>query len=188
MSEQQKILDEITQSEYKFGFSTDIEMDVAPVGLNEDIIRFISEKKGEPDFILEWRLKAFRHWQKLKEPTWGNFTFKPIDYQALSYYAAPKKRPELKSMDEVDPELKKTFEKLGISLAEQKRLSGVAVDEVQRIITIGKSEAVRLRAAEFVITNFAVPNTTASAPDGDVFGKRMNMAMILEGLGVGHGR
>ena len=131
MSDQQKLLDEITQSEYKFGFTTDIEMDRAPAGLNEDIVRLISEKKGEPDFILEWRLKALRHWQKQEqEPHWGNFHYGPIDYQALTYYAAPKKKPQLTSLEEVDPELRRTFEKLGISLDEQKRLSGVAVDAV----------------------------------------------------------
>lgn len=130
MSEQDKILEEIQQSEYKFGFSTDIDMDVAPAGLNEDIIRLISEKKEEPDFILQWRLKAFRHWQKMKEPHWAKFDYKPLKYQELSYYAAPKKKPTLNSMDEVDPELRRTFEKLGISLEEQKRLSGVAVDAV----------------------------------------------------------
>jgi Fe-S cluster assembly protein SufB len=155
MSDQQRILDEITQSEYKFGFSTDIEMDMAPVGLNEDIIRFISEKKEEPDFILEWRLKAFRHWQKLKEPHWGNFKFTPVDYQALSYYAAPKKRPQLTDMDQVDPELRKTFEKLGISLAEQKRLSGVAVDAVFDSVSVATTFKKQLREAGVIFCSMS---------------------------------
>ena len=155
MSEQQRILDEITQSEYKFGFSTDIEMDVAPPGLNEDIIRLISEKKEEPEFILEWRLKAFRHWQKLTEPHWGNFKYKPIDYESLSYYAAPKKRPEIKSLDEVDPELRKTFEKLGISLAEQKRLSGVAVDAVFDSVSVATTFKKQLREAGVIFCSMS---------------------------------
>src|SRR5690242_1169224 len=120
MSEQLNILDEITQSEYKYGFSTPIEMDRAPLGINEDIISFISEKKNEPEFMLEWRLKAYRHWLKMEEPGWANVHYSPVDYQKISYYAAPKKKPQLGSMDEVDPELRKTFEKLGISLDEQK--------------------------------------------------------------------
>lgn len=155
MSEQQRILEEITQSEYKFGFSTDIEMDMAPVGLNEDIIRLISQKKEEPEFILEWRLKAYRHWLKMKEPSWGNFTYKPVDYQALSYYAAPKKKLELGSMDEVDPELRKTFEKLGISLAEQKRLSGVAVDAVFDSVSVATTFKKQLREAGVIFCSMS---------------------------------
>lgn len=155
MSEQQKILDEIAQSEYKFGFSTDIEMDVAPAGLNEDTIRFISEKKGEPDFILEWRLKAFRHWQKMREPHWGYFHYDPINYQAQSYYAAPKKKPQLTSMDEVDPELRRTFEKLGISLEEQKRLSGVAVDAVFDSVSIATTFKKQLKEAGVIFCSMS---------------------------------
>lgn len=155
MSEQQKILDEIAQSEYKFGFSTDIEMDVAPAGLNEDTIRFISEKKGEPDFILEWRLKAFRHWLKMKEPHWGYFEYNPINYQDQSYYAAPKKKPQLTSMDEVDPELRKTFEKLGISLEEQKRLSGVAVDAVFDSVSIATTFKKQLQEAGVIFCSMS---------------------------------
>ncbi len=124
------ILDEVTQAEYKYGFYTDIEMDQAPKGLNEDIIRFISEKKNEPDWLLEFRLDAFRKWSQMKEPNWAHIHYPPIDYQDIIYYAAPKRKKELKSLDEVDPELLDTFNKLGISLEEQKRLSGVAVDAV----------------------------------------------------------
>lgn len=130
MNEDDKIIQEFTSSEYKYGFVTDIEQEFAPIGLNEDIVRFISEKKGEPEFFLQWRLKAFRHWQKMKEPEWANIHYPPIDFQSISYYAAPKKNPELDSLDEVDPELLDTFKKLGISLEEQKRLTGVAVDVV----------------------------------------------------------
>lgn len=124
------ILDEVTQAEYKYGFYTDIEMDQAPKGLNEDIIRFISEKKNEPEWLLEFRLDAFRKWSAMKEPNWAHIHYPPIDYQDIIYYAAPKRKKELKSLDEVDPELLDTFNKLGISLEEQKRLSGVAVDAV----------------------------------------------------------
>ncbi|MCC6571553.1 MAG: Fe-S cluster assembly protein SufB [Chitinophagales bacterium] len=127
---QDQILEEITSSEYKYGFVTDIEAENAPPGLNEDIIRFISAKKEEPEWMLEWRLKAFREWQKMTEPEWANVHFPKVDFQKIIYYSAPKPRKELTSLDEVDPELLKTFEKLGISLDEQKRLSGVAVDVV----------------------------------------------------------
>jgi Fe-S cluster assembly protein SufB len=115
---------------YKYGFVTDIDADVVPLGLNEDIIRLISGKKGEPAFMLEWRLKAYRHWLTLKEPTWANVKYGPIDYQAIRYYSAPKQLPKLESLEQVDPKLLETFDKLGIPLAEQKRLSGVAVDAV----------------------------------------------------------
>jgi len=115
---------------YKYGFVTDIESDNVPVGLNEDTIRLISAKKGEPAFMLEWRLKAYRHWTTMKEPTWANVKYPPIDYQAIVYYAAPKQQKQLDNLQQVDPKLLETFEKLGIPLAEQKRLAGVAVDAV----------------------------------------------------------
>ncbi|HEY5610966.1 MAG TPA: Fe-S cluster assembly protein SufB [Thermoanaerobaculia bacterium] len=121
---------QIASQEYKWGFVTDIESDIVPPGLNEDVIRLISTKKNEPQFMLEWRLKAFRHWLTMKEPTWANVTYSPIDYQSISYYSAPKKKQTLESLDQVDKELLDTFTKLGISLDEQKRLSGVAVDAV----------------------------------------------------------
>lgn len=124
------ILDEVTQGEYKYGFFTDIETEMAPKGLTEDTIRFISAKKQEPEWMLAFRLKAFRHWQQLEEPEWAHLHYPKIDYQDMIYYAAPKRKKELTSLDEVDPELLDTFNKLGISLDEQKRLSGVAVDAV----------------------------------------------------------
>lgn len=132
MSEQDKIIDEVVGGEYKYGFYTDIEIEKAPKGLSEDIVRLISSKKQEPEWMLELRLKAFRHWQTLEEPKWAHVKYDPVDYQAISYYAAPKKKKELNSLDEVDPELLETFKKLGISLEEQKRLTGVkvAVDAV----------------------------------------------------------
>jgi Fe-S cluster assembly protein SufB len=130
MSENMKVLEDLTSSDYKYGFVTDIEMESAPMGLNEDIVRFISAKKNEPQWLLEWRLKAYRHWLTLEEPNWQNLKIPPIDYQNIIYYAAPKKKKEYSSLDEIDPELRETFNKLGISLEEQKRLSGVAVDAV----------------------------------------------------------
>ncbi len=134
-----KILQEVTGSDYKYGFYTDIEMDQAPPGLTEDTIRFISAKKNEPEFMLEFRLKAFRHWQTLKEPEWAHVEYPPINYQDLIYYSAPRKRPKYDSLEEVDPELLETFEKLGIPLDEQKSLAGVAVDAVMDSVSVGST-------------------------------------------------
>jgi Fe-S cluster assembly protein SufB len=121
---------------YEAGFVTDIEVDQLPPGLDEDVVRFISARKEEPEWLLEWRLKAFRHWQTMKEPTWPFLTYPPIDYQATSYYSAPKNAPKYASLDEVDPELLRTYERLGIPLDEQKRLAGVAVDAVFDSVSI----------------------------------------------------
>jgi len=131
-----EILDEITASDYKYGFTTDIESDTVPPGLNEEVIRMISAKKNEPEWMLEWRLDAFRIWSEMVEPEWPNVTYQKPDFQAISYYSAPKQKKELDSLDEVDPELLKTFERLGISLDEQKRLSGVAMDVVVDSISV----------------------------------------------------
>lgn len=128
--EMNDVLQEVTGGEYKYGFYTDIEMDTAPKGLNEDIIRFISAKKNEPEWMLEFRLKAYKKWLTMKEPKWANLKYPPIDFQDIIYYAAPKQKKELESLDEVDPELLDTFNKLGIPLDEQKALAGVAVDAV----------------------------------------------------------
>jgi len=136
MTDQDKILAEVTQSEYKYGFYSDIETDIIDRGLNEDVIRTIWEKKNEPDFMLEFRLDAFRKWQKMKMPDWAYLKVPPIDFQNISYYAAPKKKPTLKSLDEVDPELLETFNKLGIPLEEQKHLAGVAVDAVLDSVSV----------------------------------------------------
>jgi Fe-S cluster assembly protein SufB len=131
-----EILDEITASDYKYGFTTDIESDKVPPGLNEEVIRMISAKKNEPEWMLEWRLDAFRIWSEMEEPEWPNVTYEKPDFQAISYYSAPKQKKELESLDEVDPELLKTFERLGISLDEQKRLSGVAMDVVVDSVSV----------------------------------------------------
>jgi Fe-S cluster assembly protein SufB len=126
-------------SDYKYGFVTEIEADEAPKGLNEDVIHFISARKKEPLWMLEWRLKAYRHWLTMKSPDWANIKYPPIDYQDIIYYSAPKQRVNPKNLDEIDPELIRTFEKLGISLEEQKRLTGVAVDAVIDSVSIGTS-------------------------------------------------
>jgi Fe-S cluster assembly protein SufB len=134
-----EILDEITNREYAYGFTTPIESDRAPAGLSEDIIRFISQKKEEPEWLLNWRLEAFKIWQKMEEPSWAHIHYTKPDFQAITYYSAPKKRPVLNSIDELDPELRKTMDKLGISLEEQKRLHGVAVDFVMDSVSVATS-------------------------------------------------
>jgi len=136
MSKENDILEEITNSDYKYGFTTNIETDVAPAGLNEDTVRFISAKKNEPLWMLEWRLEAFKIWKEMTTPNWQNVHFPKINYQDIIYYAAPKQKKTVNSLDEIDPELRKTFEKLGISLDEQKRLTGVAVDAVIDSVSI----------------------------------------------------
>ena len=139
MEEELKMLEETVSKEYEFGFVTDIETDVINKGIDEDVIRLISSKKNEPEWMLEWRLKAYHIWKTMEEPTWPNVTYPKINYQDIIYYAAPKVMPKLGSLDEVDPELLKTFEKLGISLNEQKRLTGVAVDVVMDSVSVATS-------------------------------------------------
>lgn len=136
MENQDNILDEVTKGEYKYGFVTDVQEDKIPKGLNEDIVRLISEKKGEPEWMLNFRLKAFRHWQTLKMPEWAHLNVPEIDYQDIIYYSAPKQQAKYASMDEVDPELKETFDKLGIPLDEQAHLAGVAVDAVMDSVSV----------------------------------------------------
>jgi Fe-S cluster assembly protein SufB len=135
-AEQDQILSNVTSNEYKYGFYSDIESDSLPKGLNEDIIRMISAKKNEPEFLLEFRLKSFRHWQTMKMPQWPHLKLPEINYQDIIYYSAPRQQAKYKSLDEVDPELIATFEKLGIPLEEQKHLSGVAVDAVMDSISV----------------------------------------------------
>ena len=144
MSKETDILEEITSSEYKYGFTTDIEADSAPAGLSEDTVRFISAKKNEPDWMLQWRLDAFRVWLTMEAPHWQNVKFPKIDYQSIIYYSAPKQKKVVNSLDEIDPELRKTFEKLGISLNEQKRLTGVAVDAVIDSVSIATTFKTKL--------------------------------------------
>jgi Fe-S cluster assembly protein SufB len=134
-----EILDHITNKEYEFGFVTPIESDKIAAGLNEDVIRLISSKKNEPEWLLHWRLEAFAIWQKMNEPTWAHVQYQKPDFQGISYYSAPKQKPQLNSLDEIDPELRRTMEKLGISMEEQKRLSGVAVDFVMDSVSVATS-------------------------------------------------
>jgi len=164
MSEDQNILDKVTQSEYKWGFVSNIESETAPKGLNEDIIRFISGKKNEPDWLLDFRLKSFRAWLGMKEePRWANIAYTPIDYQDIIYYAAPKKRPQLTSLDELDPEIKATFDKLGISLDEQKRLANVAVDAVIDSVSVKTTFREELSKLGIVFCSFS--EAVTSHPD-----------------------
>ena len=131
MKSKNQAVRDFTAQEYKYGFVTDVETDTIPKGLSEDVIRLISGKKNEPSFMLEWRLKAYRHWLTMKEPQWSNVHYPAINYQDIVYYSAPKlKKPGPKSLEEVDPQMLETYKKLGISLAEQERLSGIAVDAV----------------------------------------------------------
>ncbi len=150
-----KKLEEIANEDYKYGFVTDIESDSLPKGLNEDIIRQLSAKKNDPEFMLEMRLKAFRHWKTMKEPHWPNVKYPPVDYQDIRYYSAPKKKPEIKNLDEVDPELLKTYEKLGISLDEQKRLSGVAVDAVFDSVSVATTFKESLNELGIIFCSFS---------------------------------
>ncbi len=136
MSKDLELLEELTSADYKYGFYTDIEADEAPAGLDESTVGFISAKKNEPEWMLDWRLSAFKEWQKLSEPTWPNVQYVKPDFQAIKYYSAPKQKITIGSLDEIDPELRKTFERLGISLKEQERLSGVAVDAVIDSVSI----------------------------------------------------
>lgn len=128
--------EELKTKEYEYGFYTDIESDTFPNGLNEDIVRAISKKKEEPEWMTEWRLEAFRIWKEMEEPEWANVKYKKPDFQAISYYSAPNSKPKYDSLDEVDPELLATFEKLGISLDEQKKLAGVAMDVVVDSVSV----------------------------------------------------
>lgn len=150
-----RVLDEATNSEYKYGFTSDIDTEIVPPGLDEDVIRRISAIKQEPEWLLEFRLKAFRYWQTLTPPTWAHLDIPPIDFQAISYYAAPKQKTLKKSMDEVDPELVKTFNKLGISLEEQKRLAGVAVDAVMDSVSVKTTHREALAELGVIFCSFS---------------------------------
>src|SRR3990172_4462254 len=148
-------IEQLANQEYKYGFVTDIESDSLPLGLNEEIISKLSVIKHEPAFMLELRLKAYRHWLSMEEPHWANVKYSPIDYQNISYYSAPKKKPQLNSLDEVDPELVRTFEKLGISLEEQKRLSGVAVDAVFDSVSVATTFKEKLSELGIIFCSFS---------------------------------
>ena len=155
MSKDNQVLEELTSKEYEHGWVSNLEVDAAPKGLNEDIVRFISAKKEEPEWMLEWRLKAFRQWTKMAEPKWPNVTYPEINYQDIIYYAAPKQKVKPNSLEEVDPELIKTFEKLGISLTEQKRLTGVAVDAVIDSVSVATTFKEKLAEMGIIFCSFS---------------------------------
>src|SRR5215203_3510765 len=155
MSTATKQIEELANTEYKYGFVTDTEQDIIPVGLDEDVVRLISSKKGEPGWMLEWRLKAFRAWLKMEEPHWQNVTYEPIDYQGVSYYAAPSEKKKLNSLDEVDPEIRATFDKLGIPIEEQKLLSNVAVDAVFDSVSVATTFRSKLAELGIIFCSFS---------------------------------
>ncbi len=154
--ENEEILRDVTAGEYKYGFVSDIDTHIIPKGLNEDVVRYISTVKGEPEWLLEFRLKAFRHWQTLEMPHWAHLDIPEIDYQGISYYAAPKPKSDApKSLDHIDPDLKKTFDKLGISLQEQMRLSGMAVDAVMDSVSVKTTYRERLAELGVIFCSFS---------------------------------
>lgn len=155
MSKDNQILEEFTSKEYEHGWTIDLEADQAPKGLNEEIVRFISAKKEEPEWLLEWRLKAYRAWVKMDEPNWANVKFPDINYQDIIYYSAPKQKVKPESLDEVDPELRETFKKLGISLEEQKRLTGVAVDAVFDSVSVATTFKDKLGELGIIFCSFS---------------------------------
>jgi Fe-S cluster assembly protein SufB len=155
MSTSTDTIEQLANTDYKYGFETTVETETFAPGLDEDVVRRLSAIKHEPEWLLEFRLKAFRAWQKMTEPTWHNLKIQPIDYQALSYYSAPKKKPQLKSLDEVDPEVKKTFDRLGIPLEEQKLLSGVAVDAVFDSVSVATTFRSKLAELGIIFCSFS---------------------------------
>jgi len=191
MSTATQTIEQLASREYKYGFVTDVEEDSAPRGLNEDVIRLISAKKQEPAWLLDWRLKAYRTWLTMNEPTWGNIKYGPIDYQRIIYYAAPKKRPDLAGLDEVDPEIRRTFEKLGIPLEEQKLLSGVAVDAVFDSVSVATTFKETLAELGIIFCSFseAVQNHPelvrqylgTVVPYSDNFFATLNSAVFSDG-------
>ena len=185
-----EILHEVTQNEYKYGFTTEIETDIIPPGLNEEVVRLISRKKNEPEWMLEFRLKAFRHWSAMEMPDWAYLNIPPIDYQAISYFAAPRKNAP-QSMDEVDPELLDTFNKLGIPLEEQKLLAGVAVDAVMDSVSVKTTFRENLAELGIIFCSFSeavqehpdlVQKYMASVvPVGDNYFAALNSAVFSDG-------
>ncbi len=195
MSGDSQTIKQLTSQEYKYGFVTDIEQETIPPGLDEDVVRLISAKKQEPDWLLEWRLKAYRHWRRMVaeqgEPRWAHLTYDPVDYQSIVYYSAPRQRPEYESLDQVDPRLLETYEKLGIPLEEQKRLAGVAVDAVFDSVSVATTFKETLAEAGVIFGSFseAVRNHTdlvkqylgSVVPHTDNFFAALNSAVFSDG-------
>lgn len=191
MGNETDILEKVTSSDYKYGFTTDVEMELAPKGLNEDIIKMISKKKNEPAFMLEWRLKAYKLWLEMKEPKWANIYYPSIDYQGIIYYAAPKKKNKLNSLDELDPEIKRTYERLGIPLVEQMMLAGVAVDAVMDSVSVATTYKEKLGELGIIFCSMseAVENHPelvrqylgSVVPQSDNFFASLNSAVFTDG-------
>jgi Fe-S cluster assembly protein SufB len=184
-------IEELVSQEYKYGFTTDIATDTIPPGLNEDVVRIISKKKNEPEWLTDWRLKAFRLWKTMEEPRWPNLNYAKIDYQSISYYSAPKEMKKYNSLDEVDPILLETYEKLGISLTEQKRLSGVAVDAVFDSVSVATTFKETLKEKGIIFCSFSeavhehpelVKKYLGSVvPYGDNYFAALNSAVFSDG-------
>jgi Fe-S cluster assembly protein SufB len=184
-------IEQLASREYKWGFVTDIEQDLFPKGINEDVVRAISQKKGEPSWMLDWRLKAFRQWQKMSEPRWANVRFDPIDYQDMIYFAVPKDQKKYESLDEVDPKLLETYQKLGISLDEQKRLTGVAVDAVFDSVSVATTFKETLAEKGIIFSSVSealkkYPDLVRKylgsvVPPGDNFYAALNAAVFSDG-------
>ena len=192
MAESTEILEQRVNQQYEAGFTTDVEQETLPPGLDEDVVRQISAKKGEPEWLLEWRLKAFREWRKMREPDWANVKYEPVDYQAISYYAAPKSKDDgPESLDEVDPEILRTYEKLGIPLEEQKMLAGVAVDAVFDSVSVATTFKEKLAEAGVIFCPMSEavrehPELVRKylgkvVPAGDNFFAALNSAVFSDG-------
>ena len=191
MTTPQETIEQLASKEYKYGFVTDIEEDRILPGLSEDVVRIISDKKNEPEWLLEWRLKAYRMWTKMAEPTWHNVQVSPINYQDIIYYSAPKKKPQLSSMDEVDPDVRATFDKLGIPLEEQKLMSGVAVDAVFDSVSVATTFKDKLADLGIIFCSFSeavqehpelVKKYLGSVvPQSDNFYAALNSAVFSDG-------
>ncbi|MBO7481278.1 MAG: Fe-S cluster assembly protein SufB [Bacteroidales bacterium] len=190
-TQDKELIKEVTQSEYKYGFVSDIEADEIPVGLTEETVKLISKKKGEPEWLLEFRLNAFEKWKKMEQPNWGHLDIPPIDYQSIIYYSAPKQKKKLNSLDEIDPEIKNTFDRLGIPLDEQKRLSGVAFDAVMDSVSVKTTFQERLAEDGIIFCSFseAVKNHPdlvrkymgKVVPSGDNYFAALNSAVFSDG-------
>src|SRR5579863_6287501 len=192
MSTATETIEEFVNQEYKYGFTTNVDTDTIPPGLSEDVVRLISSKKNEPDFMLQWRLKAYRHWLTMTEPDWPHIHYPPIDYQKSVYYSAPKKKSDgPKSLDEVDPKLLETYEKLGIPLRERERLAGVAVDAVFDSVSVATTFRDRLSELGIVFCPFSEAVRTHPAlieqylgsvvPYSDNFFATLNSAVFSDG-------
>ena len=189
--QEERLLEEVTSSEYKYGFTTNIESDTIAKGLSEDIVRLISKKKNEPDWMLEYRLKAYNAWLTMEEPDWANISYKKPNYQDIIYYAAPKTKPVLNTLDELDPEMKKTFDKLGISVDEQKRLANVAVDVVMDSVSVATTfkETLKEKGIIFCSISDAIKDYPelvkkylgTVVPNRDNFFSALNSAVFSDG-------